>query len=163
MTFYGKYRGKVTGNADPMQLGRVEVDCPAVLGAGRRWAMPSVPFAGPGVGLFLTPPVGTGVWVEFEAGDADLPIWSGCFWEAGQVPVAPAVPETKVLKTDGVTLTISDVPGAGGVTLEVAPPLVPAPLTIKLSPAGIELTSGNASVALSAVSVSINKGALEVT
>ena len=67
-----------------------------------------------------------------------------------------------MLKTDGVTLTISDLPGSGGLTLEVSPPLVAAPMTVKMSAAGIELTNGNAHVALSAVSVSINNGALEV-
>jgi hypothetical protein len=160
--FFGKYRGKVTGDTDPMQQARLEVTCPAVLGDIRVWAMPSVPYAGPGVGLFAVPPVGADVWVEFEGGDPDYPIWSGCFWSKGQVPAVPAVPATKMLKTGGVTLTISDVPGSGGVTLEVAPPLVPAPLTVKLSAAGIELSNGNASVVLSAVSVSLNKGALEV-
>lgn len=163
MPFFGKYRGKVTGDTDPLQQARVQVSCPAVLGDGRSaWAMPSVPYAGPGVGLFALPPVGAGIWVEFEGGDPDYPIWSGCFWEKGQVPAVPAIPATKMLKTGGVTLTISDLPGSGGVTLEVAAPLVPAPLTVKLSAAGIELSNGNASVVLSAVSVSINKGALEV-
>jgi hypothetical protein len=164
VTFFGKYRGKVTGNADPMQQARVQVSCPAVLGDGRaNWAMPSVPYAGPGVGLFAIPPVGADIWVEFEGGDPDYPIWSGCFWAKGQAPAVPAIPATKMLKTDGVTLTISDVPGSGGVTLEVQPPLVPVPLTLKLSASGIELHSGAASVVLSTVSVSINNGALEVT
>lgn len=163
MPYFGKYRGKVTGNADPLQQARVQVSCPAILGDGQSsWAMPCVPYAGPGVGLFAIPPVGAEIWVEFEGGDPDYPIWSGCFWGKGDAPATPAIPATKMLKTDGVTLTISDLPGSGGVTLEVSPPLVPAPLTVKLSAAGIELTNGNASVALSAVSVSINNGALEV-
>jgi hypothetical protein len=159
--YFGKYRGKVAGNVDPQMLGRVQVSCPAVLGDGRlSWAMPSVPYAGPGVGLFAMPPVGAEIWVEFEGGDADWPIWSGCFWSAGQTPAT--VPETKVFKTDGVTLTIDDLPGSGGVTLLVSPPLVPAPLTISLSAAGIELSNGASSVKLTAASVSLNDGALEV-
>jgi len=159
--YFGKYRGKVTSNTDPLRQARVEVSCPAVLGDGTNgWAMPCVPYAGPGVGLFAVPPVGADVWVEFEGGDPDYPIWSGCFWRTGGAPAA--IPETKMLKTDGVTLTISDLPGSGGLTLEVSPPLVAAPMTVKMSAAGIELTNGNAHVALSAVSVSINNGALEV-
>lgn len=52
--FFGKYRGKVENNLDPLQQGRVQVSVPAVLGEGRAsWAMPCVPFAGNGVGLFL--------------------------------------------------------------------------------------------------------------
>ena len=79
--FYGKYRGKVENNVDPLQQGRVQVTVPAVLGDGRlSWAMPCAPYAGSQVGFFAVPPVGANVWVEFEAGDPDYPIWSGCFW-----------------------------------------------------------------------------------
>nr|HMP43165.1 phage baseplate assembly protein V [Roseiflexaceae bacterium] len=85
--FFGKYRGKVEQNVDPLQIGRVQVRVPAVLGEGRMsWAMPCVPYAGPGVGMFAIPPVGASVWVEFEGGDPDYPIWSGCFWERGDAP-----------------------------------------------------------------------------
>jgi hypothetical protein len=161
--FYGKYRGKVENNIDPMLLGRVQVSVPAVLGEGRlSWAMPCVPFAGAQVGLFVVPPVGANVWVEFEAGDPDYPIWAGCFWAAGEVPASPAVPQMKVLKTDGITLTLSDLPGAGGLTLEVNPPVVATPLKMVFNASGIELTNGAASVKLTPASVSLNNGALEV-
>ena len=56
--FFGKYRGKVVNNLDPMQLGRVQVSVPAILGEGRMsWAMPCTPYAGSGVGFFAIPPV----------------------------------------------------------------------------------------------------------
>jgi len=103
--FYGKYRGKVENNVDPMQLGRIQVNVPAVLGEGRMsWAMPCVPYAGSGVGFFAIPPNGANVWVEFEGGDPDYPIWSGCFWGTGEVPAQPAVAEMKVFKTDMLLL-----------------------------------------------------------
>jgi hypothetical protein len=163
MTYYGKYRGKVANNLDPMMQGRIQVTCPAVLGDGQlSWAMPSSPYAGPGVGFFAIPPNGANVWVEFEAGDPDYPIWTGCFWDAGQVPASPAVPQLKVLKTDGLALTISDLPGAGGLTIEVTPPAVATPLKIALTSSGIELSNGAASIKLSPASVSLNNGALEV-
>ena len=162
--FFGKYRGKVENNVDPMQQGRVQVSVPAVLGDGRlSWAMPCVPYAGSGVGFFFVPPVGANVWVEFEGGDTEYPIWSGCFWGAGEVPAKPAISQMKVFKTDGVTLTFNDLPGAGGCTLEVGPPAVPTPLKLVLSAGGIELSNGAASVKLSPVSVSLNNGALEVS
>lgn len=163
MKYYGKYRGKVANNVDPMTQGRVQVSCPAVLGDGKlSWAMPSSPYAGPGVGFFAIPPNDANVWVEFEAGDPDHPIWTGCFWDVGQAPAAPAVPQLKVLKTDGMTLTVSDLPGAGGLTIEVTPPAVATPLKIALTSSGIELSNGAASVKLSPASVSLNNGALEV-
>ncbi|HEX9990093.1 MAG TPA: phage baseplate assembly protein V [Chloroflexia bacterium] len=161
--FFGKYRGKVAQNIDPMQLGRVQVSVPAVLGEGSMsWAMPCAPYGGSGVGFFAVPPVGANVWVEFEGGDSDYPIWSGCFWGVGEVPAQPALPQMKVWKTDGITLTLSDIPGAGGVTLEVNPPVVATPLKMVFNSAGIEITNGAASVKLTPASVSLNNGALEV-
>jgi hypothetical protein len=161
--FLGKYRGTVANNIDPMLLGRVQVTVPAVLGTGQMsWAMPCVPYAGAQVGLFMVPPVGANVWVEFEAGDPDYPILAGCFWGAGEVPASPAVPQMKVWKTDGITLTLSDLPGAGGFTLEVQPPVVATPLKMVFDSSGIELSNGAASVKLTPASVSVNNGALEV-
>jgi hypothetical protein len=161
--FFGKYRGKVANNIDPMQLGRVQVSVPAVLGEGSlSWAMPCAPYGGPGVGFFTVPPVGANIWVEFEGGDSDYPIWSGCFWGVGEVPAHPALPQMKVWKTDGITLTLSDIPGAGGFTVEVGPPVVPIPLKMVFNAAGIEITNSAASVKLTPASVSLNNGALEV-
>jgi len=161
--FFGKYRGQVANNIDPMQLGRIQVSVPAVLGDGQlSWAMPCVPYAGSGVGLFAIPPIGANIWVEFEGGDPDFPIWSGCFWGVAEVPAVPALAEIKVFKTDGVTLTLNDLPGVGGFTLEVNPPLVTTPLKLVFNASGIELSNGAASVKLTPVSVSLNNGALEV-
>ena len=162
-TFYGKYRGKVENNVDPMFLGRVQVSVPAVLGdTTLAWAMPCVPYAGSSVGLFLVPPTGSNVWVEFEGGNTDYPIWSGCFWGTGEVPASPAVSQMKVLKTDAVTVTISDLPGAGGFKVEVNPPAVATPLSLVFDSSGIELKNGSQSVKLSIANVSVNNGALQV-
>ncbi|MFF5923314.1 phage baseplate assembly protein V [Streptomyces flavochromogenes] len=163
-TFYGKYRGKVTSNTDPLMRGRVQVSVPAVLGKGRlSWAEPCVPYAGRGVGLFAVPPEGANVWVEFEAGNPDHPILGGCFWGTGEAPASPAVPHVKMWKTDAVTITLSDIPGSGGLTIDVGPPVSALPMKISCTTAGIELSIGASSVKLSAASVSVNKGALEVT
>lgn len=164
-TFFGKYRGKVENNIDPMMLGKVQVSVPAVLGEGSlSWAMPCVPYAGSGVGFFMIPPVGANIWVEFEGGDIDYPIWSGCFWGTGEVPASPAVPQMKVIKMDNITLTMSELPGAGGVTLEVSPPAVALPLKMTLDSSGIKLDAGPLGVVeLTPAGVKINSGALEVT
>lgn len=163
MTWFGKYRGSVVNNVDPMQRGRVQVSVPAVLGDGRlSWAEACVPYAGDGVGLFAVPPVGANIWVEFEGGDPAYPILAGCFWGAGQAP-GTGLPTTKVLATDGVTLTLEDLPGAGGLTIEVGSPAVSVPMTISCTSSGIELSIGAAKLVLSPSSVSVNDGALEVT
>ena len=161
--YFAKYRGKVENNIDPMMLGRVQVSAPAVLRDKLSWAMPCVPYAGSGVGLFAIPPNGANVWVEFEAGDPEHPIYSGCFWGEGEVPATPAIPTTKMFRTDGITLILSDVPGAGGFTVEVNPPVVSHSLRLALTSRGIDITNEGASVRLTPVSVSLNDGALEVT
>jgi hypothetical protein len=159
--FFGKYRGQVTSNLDPLGLGRVQVSVPAVLGDGRlSWAMPCSPYAGDKVGFFAVPPIGANVWVEFEAGDTDFPILAGCFWGTGEAPSLLA--DVKIWKTESVSLTLSDLPGGGGVTLEVASPAVSLPLKLALTSDGIELSIGISTVKLTASSVSINNGALEV-
>jgi hypothetical protein len=161
--YYGKYRGKVANNIDPVNQGRIQVTCPDILGEGRQsWAMPCTPYAGKNVGLFAVPPEKANVWVEFEAGDPNHPIYSGCFWDSGHVPATPALPTTKMLKTDGLTLKIDDRPGAGGVTIEVGPPVVPAALKISLTSSGIVFSNGAASVKLTPTTVSLNEGALQV-
>ena len=157
--YYGKYRGKVENNLDPLQLGRVQISCPAILGDGQMsWAMPSVPYAGSGVGFFMIPPVGANVWVEFEGGDPDYPIWGGCFWGTGEVPAAPALAEMKVIKTSTATITLNDIPGAGGITIETT-----TGMKISITVTGIEITDGQgASLKLTGPQTSINDGALEV-
>jgi hypothetical protein len=162
VSHFGKYRGQVENNVDPLQMGRLQVSVPAVLGSGTlSWAMPCVPYAGSGVGFFAIPAVGANVWVEFEGGDTDYPIWSGCFWGAGEAPM-PALAEIKRLITDTIKLELSDLPGVGGLTLEVNPPAVTTPLKLVFNASGIEITNTGASVKLSPVSVSLNNGALEV-
>jgi uncharacterized protein involved in type VI secretion and phage assembly len=158
--FFGKYRGQVENNIDPQMMGRIQVSVPAVLGEGTlSWAMPCVPFAGSGVGLFLIPPSGANVWVEFEGGDPDYPIWSGCFWGLGEAPAMPAIEQMKVLKTDMGTITINDLPGVGGIKIETT-----LGAKIEITARGIEIDNGmGGSITLMGPQVSINNGALEVT
>ena len=157
--FFGKYRGTVENNVDPRQLGRIQIKVPTVLGSSTlSWAMPCSPYAGSGVGFFTIPPTGANIWVEFERGDPDFPIWVGCFWDTGDVPVSPALAEKKVFKTDQGTITLDDTPGVGGITIETT-----AGMKIVMNSQGIEITNGQASIKLQGPKVSINGTALEVT
>ncbi len=81
--FYGKYRGFVVDNVDPQHLGRLKLRVPSVLGKDviTGWSMPCVPYGGSAnMGFLFIPEKDSGVWVEFEEGDLEFPIWVGTFW-----------------------------------------------------------------------------------
>lgn len=132
--FYGKYRGLVTVNVDPLNLGRIKAMVPEVLGeVPTGWALPCAPYAATVSGLFAIPPPGAGVWIEFEAGDVSRPIWSGAWWATGEVPAdekgVPAQPTTKILRSESgllialddvaQTITVSDSLGLNLMTIKV--------------------------------------------
>jgi len=161
--FYGKYRGTVTDNKDPLMIGRVKAKVPDVMGDQESgWAMPCAPFGGSGVGFFAIPATGAGVWIEFEHGDPDYPIWSGCWWgSVAEVPpllLAPPYKKVMIKTEGGTTLTLDDTPGIGGITLETS-----AGQKIVLSSVGVEINNGMGGVIkMTGPQVSVNNGALEV-
>jgi uncharacterized protein involved in type VI secretion and phage assembly len=164
--YFGKYRGTVANNVDPMQMGRIQAIVPDVTAlVPTSWALPCVPMTGPQAGQFILPPVGAAVWIEFEQGNPDYPIWTGGFWgSAAEVPALalaapPGVPPI-VLQTVGQnTLMISDVPGpTGGILLKTATGAM-----ISISTIGITISNGQgATIVLAGPSVTINQGALAV-
>ncbi len=164
--FFGKYRGKVTNNIDPEQSGRMQVSVPAVLGEGRlSWAMPNSPYAGMQNGFYAIPPIQSNVWVEFEGGDPNFPIWSGCFWGTGEVPaLALATPSTIphfLLQTTGQsTFLLSDAPGpTGGIMLKTT-----TGAAILINDTGITIQNGKgATIQMTGTSVMINGVALVIT
>ena len=126
--YFGKYRGTVLLNADPENRGRLIVIVPDVLNIlPSSWALPCFPFTGMQSGFFVVPEIGSGVWVEFEQGDPDYPIWSGgWFGSTEEVPslalASGGTSQTVVIQTTGQnTLMISDLPGpSGGILLKTA-------------------------------------------
>jgi uncharacterized protein involved in type VI secretion and phage assembly len=161
--YYGKYRGKVTDINDPLMIGRVRAKVPDVLGdLDSGWAWPCAPFGGSGMGFFALPAVGAGVWIEFEHGDADNPIWAGCWFGSVQEvpPVLLAPPYKKLMiKTEGGnSILLDDTPGIGGITLETS-----GGQKIKILGTGIEIDNGmGAAMKLTGPQISMNNGALDV-
>ena len=112
--FYGKYRGVVSDVDDPDSMGRIKASVPEVLGdVESPWALPCAPYAGDGMGTYNVPPVGAGVWIEFEAGDPARPLWTGCWWGKNQLPKnesgTGATPPIKIIRTEsGMMVTMDD-------------------------------------------------------
>jgi len=163
---FGKYRGTVLDNVDPLQIGRLMVQVPDASNVmPSTWAMPCVPFAGTQTGFFAVPAIGSGVWVEFEQGNTDYPIWTGCFWgAASEVPplalaAPPSVQQVVIQTVFQNTLLISDVAGpTGGILLKTATGAM-----IAINDTGITITNGQgATILLQGPMVTVNNGALQV-
>ncbi|MFO0614275.1 MAG: phage baseplate assembly protein V [Polyangiaceae bacterium] len=156
---FGKYRGQVTNNLDPMGQARLQVSVAHFPGLKLGWALPCLPWAGNGVGFYAVPPVGANVWVEFEGGDLKHPIWTGCFWDGPQVVpggLPPQKPLKKILKTQYLNVELDDTPSTGGITVTALPPAVRTPLNIKMDAAGILLDVNSiAKVALTPTKITI--------
>ncbi len=134
--FFGKYRGTVVSNTDPLGGDRLEVRVPAVSGeADSYWALPCVPYAAADLGWHAIPPVGASVWIEYEGGDMERPIWVGGFWDEGESPPETAA-DIFTLKTPGATVKITD---AGEVEIETT--------------AGTRLTMSGTEIVLKAPSI----------
>ena len=165
--FYGKYRGTVVTNVDPMQLGRIQAIVPDVSSLiPSTWAMPCFPIAGKQMGAYVIPQVGAGVWIEFEQGDPDHPIWTGCYYGAtAEVPALalagnPASPNIVLQSTAQNSLVISDLPGpTGGIMLKST-----TGASIIVNDTGIYIQNGKgASLVMTGPTVTVNNGALVVT
>jgi uncharacterized protein involved in type VI secretion and phage assembly len=156
--FYGKYRGHVVENTDPMMIGRIRAKVPSVFGdSSSGWALPCVPYAGNKVGFFFIPPIGANVWIEFEGGNTDLPIWTGCFWGPNEIPDEANSPGVKVIKTDFAALTFKDQSGAKEFVIETN-----RGMRVVLDESGLELRSDMGTIKINGRKVSINDGALEI-
>lgn len=170
--FFGKYRATVLNNVDPMMRGRLQLMVPDVYGPiPSTWADACTPLAGPtgpAMGAHLVPPIGAGVWAEFEQGDPNYPIWTGCRWGAPSdiPPLAklgiPAAPNIVFQSLGQHAIVISDAPptpATGGVALQSA-----GKAMIVVNDSGIYISNGKgASITLVGPTVTINNGALAVT
>jgi hypothetical protein len=168
--FYGKYRGTVINNIDPEQIGRIMAIVPAVSNViPTSWAMPCVPFAGKAEGFFAVPQIGAGVWIEFEGGDPDKPIWVGGFWGAfAEVPtlalVPPPIPPGQnvcIQTTLQNMMMVSDAPPTpltGGIVLKSTTGAM-----IVVNDTGIYIQNGKgAAITMIGPAVDINMGALTI-
>jgi hypothetical protein len=111
-SYWGKYRGSVTNTQDPLVMGRIKALVPSISSSETGWAMPAVPYAGPQTGVLFLPDAGSNVWIEFESGDLNSPIWTGAYWGNGQAPQGSST--RRLVAGDSALVEIdSDGPQAG--------------------------------------------------
>ncbi|MER2551654.1 MAG: phage baseplate assembly protein V [Thauera sp.] len=157
-SYFGKYRGIVTNVDDPLNQCRVRARVDGLLhGQETGWALPVAPFAGDGHGMVMLPAVGAGVWIEFEAGRLDNPIWSGGWWASGQRPEPQGAALRVIVSEHGHTVILDDrndelklVHGSAG-----------GP-EIRMTGSEIVLTCGACEITISADSISLNNGQIKI-
>lgn len=168
--FYGKYRATVVQNADPELRGRIMCMVPDVLGlTPSSWCEACAPLAGPTgppMGVYMVPPLGAGVWVEFEQGDPGKPIWTGCRFAPGNVPPLalagnPADPNICIQSLLQNMIMVSDLPPSpitGGIILRSTTGAM-----IVVNDSGIYISNGKgAIITLIGPVIDFNVGALTI-
>jgi hypothetical protein len=158
--YYGKYRGTVVATDDDTKRGRLKVTVPAVRGEEEIWAMPCAPYAGDGVGFFALPPAGTSVWVEFEGGALNQPIWAGCFWKDGELDAADAVEGVAFWYTPGVKLRIDNDAGSMEIETSGGSKITIKGDSIKIEAPEVELSGNGGTAKVSASGFDAMNGAL---
>jgi uncharacterized protein involved in type VI secretion and phage assembly len=172
--YYGKYRGTVWNNVDVKGEGKIQVLVPAIAPTPLvNWARVCTPTGGFQHGIFSAPALNAGVWVEFEQGDIDYPIWTGCFYGSSaelpkQAPIPNPLLQAITLQTPSQNcLVINDLPGpAGGVQIRIH-----GTTLITAAEGYIALDNGmgasikmiGPTISIDAQSVTVNQGALMIT
>jgi hypothetical protein len=175
---YGKFRGTVVNPVDTGLKGRILVNVTVGGTPLQVVAEACTPYPG----FYAIPPVGAGVWIEFEEGDIDKPIWTGCWWKEGEVlamlspdlpPPTPATAAQTVVFSVSAAAFPAAIPVArlklntvtGFATLEtLVPPATPAlPTRVQITPAFIEVSFGIRKIMITAAGVIVNDGALVIT
>jgi uncharacterized protein involved in type VI secretion and phage assembly len=154
--YYGKFRGTVSDVDDPENMGRIKAKVPELYGEVESpWALPVVPFAGPGHGLVLLPEIDDGIWIECEAGDISRPLWVGGWWGHDELPDPGAKKVRTLATTAGHKLVLDD----DGDKLQL---LHSDGAELTMTSDSITIKIGSTQIVLNSSGVSVNQGALEV-
>jgi phage baseplate assembly protein gpV len=136
---YGVVVGRVINVLDPLLLGRVQVQLPAIDALDLSpWARVATPAASMASGFYWIPNPGDEVLVAFEHGDLNAPYIIGCLWSATMVPPLPSpVPQIRLIRT----------PLGNQIMFTEAPPTITITTasmtqTIILNPTGIQIIAG---------------------
>jgi hypothetical protein len=153
---FGKYRGQVDSVEKGNDLGLISVVVHDVFGKDfvLKRVRPCSPFGGDKHGFVLIPEKGDGVWIEFEAGNPSLPIWSGFWWAKNEIPEPKDPLIRSFITTKGHKLLLNDKDNkvqllhAGGAELT----MTDSDITIKIGDSSIKLTKNDITLLAGAVS-----------
>jgi len=109
--YYSSYRGFVIDNDDPKGMNRIKVISPTLNSFDNvegEWAYPKSNWGAKGYGIHLLPQKGDMVWVEFEYGDLEHPIWSFASYGLDEKPVEFDSPNKYGFKTPAGNIIIID-------------------------------------------------------
>lgn len=146
--FYGKYRGVVKDVLTGDDLGKLSVLVPAVLGDVAAVAWPCVPFAGPKHGFVALPEEKDGVWIEFEGGNPSQPIWTGCWWGAGDMPSPGGAKVRSWVTSGGLSIALDDDQNEIALKHPDGPSITITSDSITLSLTGATITLGSDGISL---------------
>ena len=109
--YYSSYRGFVVMNDDPRGLNRVKIISPTINAIDDKvgiWAYPKGNWGAKGYGVQMLPMIGDMVWVEFEYGDLEHPIWSFASYGTDEKPTEFDTPFKYGFKTPAGSIVIID-------------------------------------------------------
>jgi hypothetical protein len=72
---YGLYRATVVDNRDPLNQRRLKLRIQTSPDSDTAWISPMYAT----IGTYDVPVIGQGVWVQFQSGDPEYPVWFGWF------------------------------------------------------------------------------------
>lgn len=164
---YGVVTGTVINPLDPLALGRVQVQIPAIDSDDLTpWARVATPMAGMLSGSYFIPSVGDEVLIAFEMGDVNAPYVIGSLWNATHPPPFPSplieerairtplgnqigfreVPPAVTITTPDMTMSAAGLPPGVTIASNVMITLMCGATQLVLTPAGITITAPSVSV-----------------
>lgn len=152
--YFGKYQASVVGNSDPHGQGRINVRVPEMFGDQTLWAE-WAPSYTPGGAMFVAPPIGTQVLIEFLAGDPSAPVWCGHFLPDVSDIVQGSGNETVALQSTSIPQRLSTL-DEGEPRIDAVNPIVQ--LTFESST--FTVVDGQCTFALEGIRVTFDGGGL---
>lgn len=115
MIYSGLYKGIVSNIDDPEKRGRIKCLIPDVLGdrVESAWCEPCVPVAYDYGGDFCLPQLNETIWLAFEKGNSNFPVYLGNWWQKEMTPLGAnysvsSASSVRIISFDNCSLILKD-------------------------------------------------------